>query len=68
MADSLFGSICSKMDSDSISTIAGALGEPQQAITRAVKSSIAAVLGGLIGNPMIQAHCVRYSTWLRRKT
>lgn len=48
MANSLISSIFSMLDPRSVGTIASALGESQPAISRGVKSSIAAVLGGLV--------------------
>jgi len=47
MANSLFTSLLGMLDKRTTSGIAGALGEPEQSISRGLESSIAAVLGGL---------------------
>jgi OOP family OmpA-OmpF porin len=48
MTDSLISSIFSALDPTSIGTIAGTVGESPQATSSAMKSAIAAVLGGLV--------------------
>jgi OOP family OmpA-OmpF porin len=47
MANSLLTSLLDTLDQSSLGGIAGALGEPEQAVSRGMKSSIAAMLGGL---------------------
>ena len=47
MANSLFSSILSMLDTDNISRLAGVLGQPEQSILKGLQSSIAVVLGGL---------------------
>ena len=47
MENSLLNSLLSDLDTQSVSRIAGALGEPEQSVWRGVKGSIAALLGAL---------------------
>lgn len=47
MPDSLFATLLHTLDSGSISSIAGSLGQSEQAVSRGMESSIATVLGGL---------------------
>ena len=47
MADSLFSSLLGILDQPSIGGIAGSLGESEHSVSQGLKSSIAAVLGGM---------------------
>ena len=47
MADSLFSSLLASLDKQSISGIAGALGEPDQLVSHGLRSSIATLLGAI---------------------
>ena len=47
MTNSLLNSLLTDLDTQSVSRIAGALGEPEQSVLRGVKGSIAALLGAL---------------------
>ena len=46
MANSLLTSLLDTLDQRSLGGIVGALGEPEQAVSRGMHSSIAAMLGG----------------------
>jgi hypothetical protein len=47
MANSLLTSLLDTLDQRSLGGIVGALGEPEQAVSLGMHSSIAAILGGL---------------------
>lgn len=47
MADSLFDSLLGMIDTHSVGRIAGSLGAPEESVSQGLKSSIAAVLGGM---------------------
>ncbi len=47
MADSLFSSLLASLDRQSISEIAGAVGEPDQLVSHGLRSSIATLLGSI---------------------
>jgi OOP family OmpA-OmpF porin len=47
MADSIFASLLSTLNSRSVSEVAQTVGQPEQAVSRGLESSIATLLGGL---------------------
>jgi len=47
MADSMFASLLNMVDNRAIGAVAHALGQPEQAVSRGMESSIAGLLGGL---------------------
>lgn len=47
MADSLFSSLRNMLDQHTVSQMAGALGQPEQSVSRGIDSSLAALLSGL---------------------
>ncbi len=47
MSDSLFGSLLSMLDKNTVGEVANALGQPEHSVARGMESSIAALLGGM---------------------
>ena len=65
MANSLFSSLVSMLDQPSIGAIAGSLGVSERSAAQGLKSSIAAVLGGMALNPRTRVRCAIYWILLR---
>jgi OOP family OmpA-OmpF porin len=47
MSDSLFGSLLNTLDKRTVGDVAQALGQPEQSVSRALETSIAAIMAGL---------------------